>query len=176
MSNITIQQLLAAQKAIVETVDDIGVVLTRERCVDDAQWIKLFKSQNEDESSKGVMILWQRFDQRTGPRICTIEQTHTFSYEFIYPYDDNRPDGASSYAIFIARLQAINTALNNEGTDFNLGITLTGADVQHQFLQSDGEILVRSWGNGTEGELTHRAAMTLDVICTVLGHAESVGS
>lgn len=174
--NVTIENLLEAQRTILETVDDIGTVLTRERCVDDAQWTKLFKSQNQDESSKGVMILWQEMEQSVGERMCTVDQVHTFSYEFIYPYDDNRADGQTSYAVFIDRLQAINNAINNEGTDFNLGITTLGADVKHRFLQSDGEILVRQWGEGAHSEMTHRAAMTLEVKVTVLGHAESVGS
>jgi len=178
MANVTIAQLLAAQKAIVETVNDVGVVLVRDRYVDEDQWIILFQSLNVDELAgkpQGVMILWTSMSQSRGPRICTVQQEHTFSYEILYPFDDNRPDGRTSHEVFVERVEAINNALNEEGVDFNLGINTPGSDVQHQFLQSEGDILVRRWGTGATAIKTHYYSGQFTVFCVVSQHT-SVGS
>lgn len=177
MANVTIADLLATQQSIVETAlaaldDPDGVVLTRERYVDEDQWIKLFRAINEDEAPKGVMILWQNMSQRKGDAICQVRQTHRFSYEILYPFDDNRPDGLTSYEVFVARVEAINNALNNEGIDFDLGITTLGADVQHDFLQTD-ELLVRRWGSGATAVKTHYTSATIEVNVTVQAHADA---
>lgn len=176
--NISISDLLLAQKEIVEAVDDVGVVLTRDRFVDEEEWIELFRALNTDELAglpQGVMILWQEVSQSRGPRICTVQQEHTFSYEVIYPFDDNRTDGRTSHEVFIERLESINNALNEAGVDFNLDITISGSDVQHQFLQSDGAHLVRLWGAGATAVKTHWFSGTFVVTCVVSQHT-SVGS
>lgn len=178
MANISISDLLAAQKTIVETVADVGVVLTRDRYVDEDQWVTLFQSLNVDSLAglaQGVMILWNSVVQTRGPRICTVQQEHTFSYEILYPFDDNRPDGRTSHEVFVERVEAINNALNEEGVDFNLGISTPGSDVQHQFLQSDGEIICRRWGSGATAVKTHYFSGQFIVTCVVSQHTD-VGS
>ncbi len=173
MANVTIRDLLVAQKTKVETVSDIGVVLIRERYVDDEAWVGLFKSLNSDGAAKGIMILWQQLvSQDKGPRVGTIQQTHRFSYEAIYPYDDGRGDNLTSHEVFIERLQSINRALNLlvfQEPQWDLGLTAThpNSDVEHQFLQSDGPVVVRRWGAGQNAVKTHYASMTLDVLVVV---------
>lgn len=178
MANVNIAQLLAAQKEIIDAVDDVGVVLIRDRFVDEDEWIELFRALNTDELAglpQGVMILWNQVSQSRGPRICTVQQEHEFSYEFLYPFDDNRTDGRTSHEVFIERVESINNALNEAGVDFNLGIDTPGSDVQHQFLQSDGPILVRLWGTGATAVKTHYYSATFTVSCVVSQHT-SVGS
>lgn len=178
MANVNIADLLLAQKELVEAVDDVGVVLTRDRFVDEDEWIELFRSLNVDALAglpQGVMILWNSVSQSRGPRICTVQQEHEFSYEFLYPFDDNRPDGRTSHEVFIERIESINNALNEAGVDFNLGINTVGSDVQHQFLQSDGPILVRLWGAGTTALKTHYFSAKFTISCVVSQHT-SVGS
>lgn len=174
-TNVTIEDLLGAQKTLVEAIDDIGVVLTRERYLDEDGWISLFTALNPDESAKGVMILWQQLvSQEIGPRVCTVLQRHQFSYEILYPFDDNRPDGRTSHEVFVERVQSINDAINNVpvGTvSWNLGITVEGSDVLHQFLQSDGPMVVRRWGSGPTARKTHYISMTLEVLVVVTVHA-----
>ena len=173
MANVTIDDLLEAQKAKVEAVDDVGVVLTRERYVDDEQWIGLFKTLGPDGSAKGVMILWQELAEQTkGPRVGTIQQRHRFSYEVVYPFDDSRGDGQTSHEVFVARLESINRALNllvDQEPQWDLGLTAThpNADVEHEFLQSDGPVVVRRWGAGQNALKTHYASLTLDVLVVV---------
>lgn len=180
MANVTISELLDTQKSIVEEAlaaldDPDGVVLTRDRYIDEDQWIKLFMAMNQDESPKGVMILWHGLEQRKGDAICQARQTHRFSYEILYPFDDNRPDGLTSYEVFVERVETINNALNvaRYRADFDLGIENPGAEVEHHLLQSDGEIQVRRWGTGPTAVKTHYATFTFDVGITVNVHRQS---
>jgi len=172
--NVTIDDLLEAIKTIIETVPDIGSVLTRERSVEDDAFIALFKEMNDDRSSNGVMILWEELiSQDKGPRVCTILQKHRFSIEIMAPFDDKRPDGLTSHEVFVKRFEAINNALKHiEGNamPWALGITIPNADVEHQFLQSNGPHIVRRWGSGSTSELTHYTTYTLDVLCVVNAH------
>jgi hypothetical protein len=176
MPNVTIQEILAAIKTIVEAVDDVGTVLTSERHVTDEHWVRLFTGLNGANPPQGVMILFQEFAEQTkGPRVCTVQQRHRYSLEVIEPYSDEVDgDGQNSYDRFVTKLQAINDALNLvEGTaqPWNLGVTYPGSDVEHQFLQSDGPMAVRIWGNGSNAAKTHYASYTLDVLCVVSVHA-----
>lgn len=176
MADVTIDDLLNAQKTIVEAVPDIGVVLTRERYLDENGWVSLFTSLNADRSPKGVMILWQELvEQRVGPRSCTIQQRHRFSYEVLYPFDDKRTDGETSDIVFVRNLEAINKALNTVYTvgrpwDLGLHFSFPKADIQHQFLQGDGARNVTRWGSGPAAVKTHYCSMYLDVLCVVGQH------
>lgn len=176
MSDVLITDLLGAQKAIIENIPDIGVVLTRERYLDENGWVSLFTSMNEDHSPRGVMILWQQIvSQRVGPRSCTIQQRHRFSYEVLYPFDDKRQDGESSDVVFVQNLEAINRALNTVytvGRPWDLGLhdQFPQADIEHQFLQGDGARNVTRWGAGPAAIKTHYCSMTLDVLCVVGQH------
>ncbi len=167
--NVTIEELLEAQKTLIETVSDVGVVLIRERYVDDEAWIGLFMALNVDGAARGVMCLWQELAEQTkGPRVGTIQQKHRFSYEMVYPFDDSRPDGRTSHEVFVERIQSVNQALNrlvDQQPQWDLGLTLThpNSDVEHEFLQSDGPIVVRRWGAGQTALKTHYCSMTLDV-------------
>lgn len=176
MDNVTVTDLLGAQKSIVETVPGIGVVLTRERYLDENGWVSLFTSLNEDHSPRGVMVLWQELvEQKLGPRSCTILQRHRFSYEVLYPFDDRRQDGDVSDSVFVQNLQSINHALNTvytTGRPWDLGLhdQFPLADIQHQFLQGDGARNVTRWGSGPAAVKTHYCSMTLDVLCVVSEH------
>lgn len=173
-TSVTVEDLLAAQKTLVSAVDDIGVVLTD--LGDDSseeEFIGQFISVNEGEDAgkpKGVMILWREMRQRHGPDLCRVLQTHRFMYHVVYPVELKRPDGSSSYSVFIRRVQEINNALNatttNTPNPWNLGVTLIGSEVDHQHLQQLSPIDVRQWGSG-EGVRTHYAQFSLDVNCVV---------
>jgi hypothetical protein len=179
MANVTIQDLLEAQRALIETIPDIGIIVTRERHLNKNGFITLLMQEDVEGEANGVLILYQEtIRQSKGPRVCTVQRQIRFSYEVIHPFRENDIGEVISFDQFINKLEAIDTALNRiVGTQqpWNLGITEPNADVEHQFLQGDGPIDVRTWSTGSEAIKTHYCSRTLDVLYVVNVH-ESANS
>ncbi len=185
MANAKIADLLEAIKAIIDTVPDIGTVLTRERHTGAGECLVLFTAMNSDESPKGVMILFSEFvSQGKGPRMCTVQQRLRFGLEIFYPFDDERPDGLTSHEVFISKIEEINDALNATGPatgskeDWDLGLTpsFPHSEVEHQFLQSTVEAHVKEFGTGSTGMKVHYASYSLDVNMVSATHTPALGS
>ncbi len=178
--NVTIEDLLSAQEALISAVSGVGSVITRERYVEGENFIAIFTGLNSDGSPNGVSITFQELlEQKKGPRVCSVQMRLRFGYEIIHEFNDKLSDGRTSHDTFLELIQNINNALNKvvgKAQPWNLGITIEKSDVEHQFLQGDGPIELRTWGTGSTAVSTHYMRATLDVLCVVCNYVQDSGS
>jgi hypothetical protein len=158
MANIAQSQILSAIGTLIDGVADTGLVLTEERFVEsEPEFIGLFKNLNNG-TPHGWLINFAGFPEQLEDGTCDVARTLKYSLEFLYPYDSKRDgDDKNSKDRFIEAIEAVNDALN--GARY---LSL-GSKVQHQFLKSVEDFVVRRWEVGTGSILTHYAVFELQV-------------
>lgn len=147
-----------AIKDIIEGVEDVGVVLNRERDTRTSgnELYNLLVDLNPDGIAKGWLIHYYGFPiQVPGESNCDIATTHRYILENVYPYDDTGT--IASHELHKEMIEKVNMAFWDE---MDLGL---GNDVQHGFLQCDQPFRLGEWNMGADRVLTHYALLRLDV-------------
>lgn len=162
MANLTLERVLDALKTIVETVDDLGVVLTDSRFVEDEKEIlDLITGVHPTSEPTGILITWQSIpSQVRDENPCLVITTYRFTLNILRKYEHKRDDGLTSDAYFKRKLFELNEKLNSSP---DLGLD---ERVEHQCLISSDEFGVVAWGEGHGAPITHLSNFELDVEVT----------
>jgi hypothetical protein len=159
MPDPTQPQILAAIVAIIDAVDDTGLIISRERNIEtDAELINLFRGLNEGVL-KGWLVICAGFTQERDGGICDIRRTIKYSLNTIYPYEDKDFGGDNSHDKFRLMVEAVNSAFNQHA-NWDLGL---GTKVEHQLLQATEDFVVQRLGEGADSHLVHLGVFELFV-------------
>ncbi len=165
MAEYTQAQVTAALAAIIDAVDDTGVVLTdRRTCEEDAEVITLLQSMNRDNNNqaKGWLVTLQQISEVDGSGGCEIWQTLTFCLEALYPYQHRRTDGDRSETLFREMISAVMIAVRGSR---NLELD---DRVHHNLMQAEQDFTLAHWeGVGDDTVITHYAKFKLEVVNSV---------
>lgn len=158
MPNIQQSEVLAAIASIIDAVDDTGLILTEERFVEsEPEFIGLFKNQNNG-IPHGWLINFAGFPEQIEDGTCDVARTLKYTLEFLYPYNATRDDDdKNSKDRFIDAVEAVNDALN---MDRYLAL---GSKVEHQFLKTVEDFVVRRWETGAGSVLTHYGVFEMQI-------------
>lgn len=156
MPNVAQSDVLAAIAALISPLSDVGVVFTDEKFVEnEAEFINLFKGQNE---VKGWVINFSGFPEQVEDSTCDVVRNLKYTLEFLYPYNSVKDDdGKNSHTRFREVVEAVNDAFN---ADRYLGL---GSKIEHQFLKTAEDFVVRRWEAGAGSVLTHYGVFELVV-------------
>lgn len=180
----TVEDELAAIVALWTPVQDVGVILTRERFVKGKEgYADLFTALQTDGKPHGVLIQWVGYRQaKVG--LCGRRRTDIFDIESLYPYDDkiiipstDPVEYTTSDALNKVRQQALDDALcatypNEPPFDLRMTRTFPKANVEHGLLQAVSiPFLVDQWSDGTDARRAHYNHYTLEVSATRETHA-----
>lgn len=156
--NYTQEEIIDALKATIETVPDIGIVITDSRFVEDEkEIIELVTDLNTDMEPTGMLISWKEIEQSQDEDACKVIAYYKYHLFFLMKYLHRRSDGLTSDRFFTRKIFELMEALNAARS---LGLDNR---VEHQLLQSSDEFGVVAWGEGHNAPITHMATFTLDV-------------
>lgn len=160
MANVTPFEVLDKLAAIVNDVEDVGIVLTRERFVESAvEFVQLFVNLSGDKLPHGWLIVYAGFTQEASDSTQQIIRTLKYTLESIYPYNDKPSGGLTSHEKFRQMLEAVNESFNSHANK-TLGLNNS---VTNKLLQSEEDFVVRRWGEGVDSKIAHYAVFSLQV-------------